>query len=368
LLKIIQLIQKAQLRGAEIFASQLSNHLNAEGHDVHMICMLRGDAILPFKGNLIKLNRPAGKRMMDIRGWRLFAIHIRNINPDVVQANAGDTLKFAVFSKLFFGWKTPIVFRNANKVSDFIDSVPKLLFNKFLVNRLSHVISVSELCRKDFVKTYSFEAAKTTTVPIGIEREAITTAIPDDIKAVFVNSTVLVHVGSFVPEKNHIGLMRITKRLLDSGADVKVLLIGDGKLKQWIQQQATEMDLASRVFFVGYRTDVLSIVANAKALLMTSKIEGLPAVILEAMHCRTPVIAFDVGGISEAVRPRETGWLVNAADESAFVAAIQEMLGAHDMHNIKEKAYNLVVNEYDNRTIAKRFLAVYYSVVNRDAN
>jgi glycosyltransferase involved in cell wall biosynthesis len=361
-LKIIQLIQKAQLRGAEIFASQLSNHLNAEGHEVHMVSMFRGNAILPFKGNLINLDRAAGKRMMDIQGWRLFAIHIRNINPDVVQANAGDTLKFAVFSKLFFGWKAPIVFRNANKVSDFIDSLPKLIFNKFLVNRVSHVISVSELCRQDFINTYSFDAKKTTTVPVGIEIEALEDSPPADLRHFFTRGNTLVNVASFVPEKNHAGLLRIIKRLLENDTDLTLLLVGDGKLKASIQQQVLEMKLSKHVFLTGYRKDVLSIVKNAKALILPSLIEGLPAVILEAMYCRTPVVSYDVGGVPEVIKSHGTGWLVKKGNEEGFAAAVREALTSAYMDTIKQNAHDLVVSEYNNRTISRRFLDVYFNV------
>jgi L-malate glycosyltransferase len=172
-LKILQLIQKPQLRGAEIFASQLSNHLLDEGHEVVMISLLPGESSLPFNGNIIRLDRPLSKRFIDVKGWRELAMHIQKFKPDVIQANAGDTLKFAVFSRLLFRWKVPIVFRNANKVSDFIATWPKLIFNKFLIIKVAHVISVSELCRQDFIKTYSPPHEKTTTVPIGIEINAM---------------------------------------------------------------------------------------------------------------------------------------------------------------------------------------------------
>jgi L-malate glycosyltransferase len=180
-LKILQLIQKPQLRGAEMFASQLSNQLVEAGHQVLLVSLLPGTSQLPFKSDHINLDRPLSKRFIDWQGWNQLAKEIKTFQPDVVQANAGDTLKFAVFSKLFFGWNTPIVFRNANKVSDFITSTPKLLFNKFLVSNVQHIISVSELCRQDFVKTYTYNDSKTTTVPIGINLQQVNRTIPPDL-------------------------------------------------------------------------------------------------------------------------------------------------------------------------------------------
>jgi glycosyltransferase involved in cell wall biosynthesis len=308
------------------------------------------------------LERPLAKRFIDWWGWRQLAQQIKSFQPDVLQANAGDTLKFAVFSKLFFGWKTPIVFRNANKVSDFINTTPKLLFNKFLVKRVSHVVSVSELCRLDFVKTYGCQSLKTTTVPIGINLQQVNQTIPPDLTSFFAAGKVLVHVASFVPEKNHVGLIRIIHKLVKSGEDVKIILIGDGKLRPAAEQQVAEMKLIDRVFFAGYRTDVLAIMTNAHVLVLPSLIEGLPGVILEAMYCRTPVVAYDVGGISEVVRNGETGWLVKAGDEEAFVFALSTVLAGLGVEKIVENAYNLIIEDYNNRVIAERFLSVYQKI------
>jgi glycosyltransferase involved in cell wall biosynthesis len=371
-----------------MFASQLSNQLVEAGHQVLLISLLPVTSELPFKGDHIKLARPLTKRFIDWQGWKQLAQEVKTFKPDVVQSNAGDTLKFAVFSKLFFGWKAPIVFRNANKVSDFITTTPKLLFNKFLVSKVRHVISVSELCRLDFIKTYSFDEKKTTTVPIGIEVNPLQAPIAADLQPVFSSGKVLVHVASFVPEKNHAGLLRIIQKLVLRGVNVKAILIGDGKLKQAIQQYVIEFKLQDHVFLLGYRTDVLAIMRHAHAFVLPSLIEGLPGVILEAMYCKIPVVAYDVGGISEVVINNETGlqveghfgsrtglpveehfssktgWLVKAGNEEGFVKAVEEVL-AGDTNAITEHAYTMVVREYDNKVIAKRFVEVYNSIVNR---
>ena len=362
-MRIIQVIQKPQLRGAEIFASQLSNHLMEEGHEVIVICVMAGAAKLPFKGKMIYLNRPVSKRFLDVSGWRQLANLIGEVKPDLLQVNAGDTLKFAVGSKLFFRWTAPIIFRNANKVSDFINSAIKKQFNKFLIRQVAHVISVSELCRLDFLKTYDLTDSRVTTVPIGIELVKQDTTIPKDLQSWMSEGNVLVNVASLVPEKNHIGLLRTIKRMADEGHPVKLMIVGDGKLKGELLRQVAELQLTNQVLLTGYRTDVLAIVANAQAFVIPSLIEGLPGVILEAMYCRTPVVAYDVGGIPEVVKRGKTGYLVKAGDESAFADAICAALEGRNEFMI-DQAYQQVMTQFDNRTIAQRFLAVYQQVVN----
>lgn len=364
-MKILQLIQKRQLRGAEIFASQLASSLQALGHDVIIMTLLEGSAELPFTGRVVSLNRRLQRRFTDIPGWRALANFIHAEQPDIIQANAGDTLKFAVFSKMMFGWHVPIVFRNANKVSDFVDTLPKRFFNKWLIGSVRHVVSVSELCRQDFIDTYSYDSSKTITIPIGLNLSVHDKNLPIDLQSVFSTGKVMVHVASFVKEKNHAGLLRIMKQLIDAGQSVKLLLIGDGGLRPAIENQIQELALRAHVFVLGYRTDVMAILAHAHVFVLPSRIEGLPGVILEAMYCKTPVVAYDVGGISEVVKNKETGWLIEAGDEKGFADAVQQVLGLASNEKIKftDNAYRFVIYNFDNSVIAKRFEALYQKVL-----
>jgi len=308
------------------------------------------------------MNRPIARRLVDITGWKQLSDIISSEQPDILQANAGDTLKFAVFSKWLFRWNVPIIFRNANKVSDFIDTKPKLVFNRFLAKQVTHVISVSELCRLDFMNTYGIEQSKVTTVPIGIEWKQENQPMPADLKSFFEGGKIVVHVASFVPEKNHAGLVRIVRQLVDRGIDIRLVMIGDGRLRENIQQQVETLNLSQHIRLTGYRTDVLTIMSHAHAFVLPSLIEGLPGVILEAMQSRAAVVANDVGGISEVIKPDHTGWLVKAGEEEAFANAIQEAFHTPNLQQIKEQAFTLVQNEYDNRQIAERFLKVYTNI------
>jgi len=76
---ILQLIQKPQLRGAEMFATQLSNELTELGHEVMVVALFPGASELPCKGTFIRLDRPIGKRWFDYEGWKALANLIKYI-------------------------------------------------------------------------------------------------------------------------------------------------------------------------------------------------------------------------------------------------------------------------------------------------
>ncbi len=357
-MKIIQIIQKPQLRGAEIFASQLATHLITLGNECKIITLFDGDAKLPFNGEIINLNRDLKMRLWDFKGWKKLADLIKYENPDILQANAGDTLKFTVLSKLVFGWQTPIVFRNANKMSDFIDSQPKYWLNKFLLSRVDQVISVSKSCSDDLVTFFSFPEAKVATVEIGIELNPVG-SLPVDLKPIFERGPVVLNVASMVPEKNQLGLLRIFSEVLKNVGSAQLIIIGKGKLEPILKAFAVQQSMEKSVHFLGYRNDVLEIMSACKAFLLPSHIEGLPGVILEAMYVKCPVVAYDVGGIREVVVHTKTGFLVLKDNEQSFVQHMVGILTDFESEQLKSEANQLVRIEFDNRMITNRFLTIY---------
>ena len=362
-MRIINLIQKPQLRGAEIFACQLSNHLMEQGHEVLVVTIFEGDSQLPFKGRLLGLGRPLSKRFFDFNGWKKFNKIIREFNPDIIQANAADTLKFAVSSKMLFSWKQPLIYRNANKMGDFITSRLKWKLNNFYISRVAYVISVSRECEKDFIKTFSYPQENIRTVEIGVE-ELKLGGIPGDLREIFERGPVITHIGGFVPEKNHGGLIKIFERILVKFPRTQLLLLGKGNLEPKIKSKVEELQIQNSVHFLGHRRDVLDILNNSKAFVLPSLIEGLPAVILEAMYCETPVVAYNVGGIGEVVVQEETGWLVEKNEETEFQQKLEEIItGNEDIPDRIKAAKKMISDKFLNKQIAERFAKCYFDVL-----
>ncbi len=353
---LFQLIQKPQFRGAELFACQLSKHLEELGHDVYLISLYPGNNELPFSGKKINLNRPVSKRWTDYKGWKELAKLIEKHQPDVIQCNAGDTLKFAVISKQFFGWKQPIIARNASMVSLYINNPLVKLLNKWLYKNANSIISVSENSKKDINTIFPETLRKTTVIPVGIE-------IVEPHEVAWLGTMEakkhIIHVGGFSFEKNHAGLLSIFKKVTINNPDAHLHLFGEGPKKAEIQQLAGELHLSDKVTFYGWVSNPIDFIAKADVLVLPSIIEGLPGVILEAMSVKTPVVAYNVGGIPEVVLNNETGYLVNKNDEVLFVESIEKAL-YNDNQQLTQKAFDMVNQQYSNTTIAGQFEKVYF--------
>lgn len=351
-MKILHLIHKSQNRGAETFACQLAGHQLKNGNDVKIIAIYPGNADLPWFDTIENLHGKE-KSFMDWKAWRNLAMEIKKFQPDIIQTNSGDTLKYAVFSKKLFGWKNPIIFRNASQVGRYLKSPLQKRLNSFFYKHVEFVISVSRASEKDIINHFPFLSGKTKVIPVGLE--PVSNIIQIDLKPY--NSRHIIHVGGFTFEKNHFGLLKIFQSVLKSIPNVHLHLVGDGPLKAEIEQELKEKNLINNVTLYGFVSNPLSYIKAGDVLVLPSIIEGLPGTLLEAMMCKTPVVANNVGGISEIVTTK-TGNLVEKNNEDEFVKAVLKTLKKPNNVQIGA-AHEMVVKDFMNKEIAVKFLELY---------
>ena len=330
------------------------------GHEVILISIFDGSYSLPFSGKQIHFKRPIKKRFIDFAAWREFSQLIKNEKPDLIQANAADTLKFSVFSKKLFGWNVPIIFRNASQISLYIKNPWVRRFNGFLYRNVEAIISVSNKSKEDFNSVFHFRKPQEV-IPIGI-------TIPKErIEKESEENSILVHIGGFTFEKNHSELIEIFSAIHKQFPHLKLWLIGEGPLKKEIESKVQSLGLQNGVVFKGTLTEPFESVPSNSIFVLPSKIEGLPAVILEAFAHQIPVIAYGVGGIPEVLISEQTGWCIDSGDSVAFQEAILEVLNTplNEIERITNNAKALVLKGYQVDQIAKEFEMFYGSVIAR---
>ena len=104
-------------------------------------------------------------------------------------------------------------------------------------------------------------------------------------------------------------------------------MIGDGELLKECQKQAKGLAIRNRVHFLGYKSNVHEYMAGFDLLLLTSRYEGAPLAVFEALMSGVPVVSSDVGGVSECLTS-DIGAIVNAhAPAAEYAAKVIQMLG-----------------------------------------
>ncbi len=120
--------------------------------------------------------------------------------------------------------------------------------------------------------------------------------------------------GRLVPQKQHTVFLEVAARLLKEWPTAIFLIVGDGPLKEDIAKYAAELGILDYVYQIGFQERVSDLYAFCDVVLLTSVVEGLPNVVLEAMLTGCPVVAFDVGGVRELICSEQTGRVVPPND------------------------------------------------------
>jgi glycosyltransferase involved in cell wall biosynthesis len=131
-------------------------------------------------------------------------------------------------------------------------------------------------------------------------------------------------VGSLTQEKSTIDLLRVAAKLAPQIDDLQICIVGDGALRQDLEQQAQILGIADRTLFTGAVDDVRPWLAVFDVFVLPSNSEGLPGALMEAMAMGCPVVATDVGGVSEVVG--EAGMLAEAGDVDGIADHIRRLL------------------------------------------
>lgn len=180
--------------------------------------------------------------------------------------------------------------------------------------------SVANFCRS----TAWFPAAKLTTVPNGIDIERFQNANPADLESLGVPSGrhVLTCVGRLDAQKGLDWLLHLLPELFAREENVDLLLVGQGPQEWHLRQIATSLGITKRVHFAGWQSDVPGILKASTMLLLPSRWEGMPNVLLEAMASGLPVVATRVEGVNEVLGELASDQSVDMKDTQGFLDRI----------------------------------------------
>jgi glycosyltransferase involved in cell wall biosynthesis len=137
-----------------------------------------------------------------------------------------------------------------------------------------------------------------------------------------VGRSLLVSVGRLVTAKNH----ELIVEALPGVSDTTLVLVGDGPRRGNLEAEARALGVADRVVFAGNRSDARDILGAADAAVFSSRAEGLPLALLEALHAGRPIVATSVRGLRDVLTHEQTALLVGPDDPAALGAAINRVL------------------------------------------
>jgi glycosyltransferase involved in cell wall biosynthesis len=174
------------------------------------------------------------------------------------------------------------------------------------------------------------------------------------------SAPVLGFVGRISEEKDLPLLFMAVKKSLPDFTDLKVLISGDGPLIDKLKDYCNKIGIGEQVFFLGQVQDIKRVYLTMDVFILTSKTEGIPNVILEAMAMRVPVISTNVGGVGEIIRHNTDGVLIQAGDIAGLCHYFSKMLKENDYrNNVVNEAYKRVSENFGFSARLKRIEEIY---------
>lgn len=372
-MKILQLVTKRQYRGAEVFAATLSDELIRKGISVVFAGLYSPpDSPLTVRGAVnIDLNGPKG--FLSISLLKKVIALLREHQPDVIQANGSDTLKYAVAARLFTR-RVPVIYRNISVVSMWVGrNRLKKVFYQQLFSRVDFVTSVGHESLNDLINFFGYPVHKTRVIRRGIpltviDREVARREVRNEVKLP-ATTRLVVHAGNYSKEKNHEFLLTVFQAIKQHDSSIKLLLLGEGETYGHIASEITRRELGDTVFQLGFQRNIAHYLAAAELFVLCSWVEGVPGVILEAGQQGVPSVSSDVGGVREVIESDTTGVLMSEFNPLHYAEVITSLLNDKKrLMDMGENARRFVMQNFNAERNAQIFIELYSDLINGKAN
>lgn len=331
---VCQLLHSLNVGGAEVLACRIARRLCGAFHFV-FACL---DELGPLgeelraEGFAVHLlgRRPGLDVVCPVRLARL----LRTERVDVVHAHQYTPFFYALASRLA-GRQRPVLFTEHGRHQPDYPRPKRMLANRLLLSRRDRVVGVGAAVRRALIDNEGLPARRVGVLYNGIDVDAFAAAGatsgsrldarqelgvgPDDF--------VLLQVARLDYLKDHATAVRTLARVCEREPNARLVLVGDGPERSGIEAQVRNLNLGDKVRFLGTRQDVGRLLHGADVFLLTSVSEGIPLTVIEAMAAGLPVVATDVGGMSEVVVDGATGFLAPAKDDAALAERILRLAG-----------------------------------------
>lgn len=351
-MKILHVVGRMNVGGAEVFLMNLFRNIDRSNYEFIFLCYFEGsydfeDEITALGGKIIRIkdNRLKNpfKFILDIKKVA------RQEKVDVVHSHVDFTSGYALLAAWLAGVQKRIAHAHNSSATDSTHLLRVPLY--FLLKIFLNVFSTYKLaCGDDAGRYFYYRGNDFEVIPNGIDlsnyvfNRTVRHKIREQL-GLSADARVLLHVGRFEKQKNHIFLLDIVKHLQGERGEYVLVLVGDGSLKLNIKEYARQNGILDKVLFVGKTMDVASFYSAADVFVFPSLYEGLGIVAVEAQANGLFVVAStgveraaDVGGVSFV--PLEASlseWSENIVRVATAKRQKYPKINIYDIHSVSKK-------------------------------
>jgi glycosyltransferase involved in cell wall biosynthesis len=369
-LRIAHLIYSPAVGGSEMIAADICGRLDRSIFAPLILFMHRGSGLMPeilsnrdvatYNLNQTRIKRLFGPLLSfkALVGLNIDLLHVHHVP---LWQNIWKAAKLA---------KIPVILTEHAKYS--ISRSNRL---QEACRRAAEAVNCFTTVSKDlqdyFVKEIGIPEESITVIPNGVDTSRFVpgprNGVLQDLLPDKFTGKVLISVGRLTEAKDQSTLLSAIEILRKQARNIFLIVAGDGEMRTPLEKEIANKKLTDCVYLAGSRSDVYQLLPGANAFVLSSKREGFPMSILEAMAAGLPVIATRVGGIPEVIKDGQNGILVPPQDRNSLANAICRVLDDSEFAtNLASRARTTVEENYSIQAVTEAYTKIYLSIFQKN--
>jgi len=353
-MKKIMLIVPSLVRGGvERVVSILSKELS-KYFEVYVI-IYHGPVEYEIEEKLINLETPTGSFLRKIKNtfYRVVKLKrlIKKISPDYIVSFMGNLQPILTFE--------PVIVSIHNNPDFFPLDEKFLLKTVYKFSNVKKIVTCSSAIEKKLIINYGLKNVKTIYNPIDLKlvKQKLFAQKPFEFDYILA-------VGRLSKEKGFDILIKSFAKS-DLKNMVKLVILGEGKERKNLEKLIIKLGLKSQVLLFGKVDNPFIYMKYAKFFVLSSRYEGLPMVLLEALACGTPVITSDCEtGPTDIVENEENGLLVPVGDENALKVAMEKLFYDTGLYKRLKTNIQRSIKKFSIKNIVKDWINLFQEICN----
>lgn len=361
--RILIFTNSFRIGGSEGQALQLIRYLDRSQFEIHVACFDREGPLLdqlPLDiGEVVAFPLEGFARLSTIRQAARFIRFLRMARIQIIQTFDYYTNVFGLPLARLAG--VPITV-GSRRDHGFKRTVGEARAERWSLRLAMQVVVNAEAIKQRLVQEKCLATDRIRVIQNGLDLSRFPIAHeggqqPSGFEA---RSVVFAVVANLRPEKGHLTFMRAAKMVASVCPEARFVLVGDGPMRQKLEEFTRTLGLSEKVYLMGAVTNVPRALQDVDVVVSPSDTEGFPNAVLDGMAASKPIVATDAGGTRELVAEGSTGYLVPVSDAEQLadrmIALCQSSTARRSMG---DKARKVVEQSFTVEIMARRFGLLY---------
>jgi sugar transferase (PEP-CTERM/EpsH1 system associated) len=367
---VAHIVLSLDLGGLErVVLGLVKEGIERHGQRISVVCLERrgrlAEQVEAMGGKVYCVDKPPGLKFSVIKKLRELFEEIR---PDVVHVHQIGSLFYAGPAARRAGVPVVVHTEHGKHFGHGVRARTRMLA-RWAARYADRFFCVSQDIARDAQFHRIVSAKKIFVVPNGIDTAQFAAAAAQrpqvrEELSIPADAPVIGTLGRLNEVKRQDVLIKAFAQVKKQIPSARLLLVGDGPMRDELGALTRELNIAEDVHFAGYTSDPQRFLGAMDVFALTSRSEGMPLSVLESWAAGVPVVASRVGGLPEMVRDGETGMLIEAGDVAGFAGAFARILtSAEFAGSLREKAQAHVHERFDTAAMMNDYLRHYMEVL-----